>query len=201
MSIGADFDNTIVCYDALFHRLAVEQGLIPPDLPPRKGEIRDYLRRIDRENDWTVLQGHVYGDRLDEAEPYPGALEFFTTCRTANREVFIISHRTRTPYLGPSYDLHAAAYRWLERRGFFAPEGFGISRGAVFFELTKQSKLDRIRTVGCDLFIDDLPEFLAEPGFPPAVTRILFDPNGSHNVPPGVLRTSSWAEIAALVLQ
>ena len=36
MRIGVDFDNTIVCYDTLFHRLAVEEGLIPPDIPPRK---------------------------------------------------------------------------------------------------------------------------------------------------------------------
>lgn len=201
MRIGVDFDNTIVCYDTLFHRLAAEGGLIPPDLPPRKGQVRDYLRRIGREDDWTALQGHVYGDRLDEAEAYPGALEFFAACRRAGRQVAIISHKTRTPYLGPPYDLHAAAYRWLEGRGFFAPEGIGLSRQAVFFELTKQEKLDRIGSIGCQVFIDDLPEFLAEPAFPPGVTRVLFDPNSTEPVPAGILRTSSWAETSALLLQ
>ena len=33
MLIGVDFDNTIVCYDGLFHRVAVEQGLIPQKFP------------------------------------------------------------------------------------------------------------------------------------------------------------------------
>lgn len=201
MSIGVDFDNTIVCYDTLFHRLALEEGLIPPELPPRKGQVRDYLRRIGREEEWTALQGHVYGDRLDEAEAYPGALEFFAACRQAGRQIAIISHKTRTPYLGPPYDLHAAAYCWLEGKGFFAPEGIGLSRQAVFFELTKQEKLDRIGSVGCQIFIDDLPEFLAEPSFPPGVTRVFFDPDGNQPVPAGILRTSSWAETSALLLR
>lgn len=201
MRIGVDFDNTIVCYDALFHRLAVEQGLIPPEIPPRKGEVRDHLRRAGREDAWTELQGHVYGDRLVEADPYPGVPEFFAACRRTGRQVSIVSHKTRTPFLGPPHDLHAAAIRWLEGHGFFRPEGIGLPRDLVFFELTKEAKLDRIGERQCDFFIDDLPEFLAEPGFPPAVIRILFDPSGLHEAPPGVRRTSSWAEIAALVLR
>ena len=53
MRIGVDFDNTIVCYDRLFHRLARERGLIPETVPQTKGAVRDYLRSIDREDDWT----------------------------------------------------------------------------------------------------------------------------------------------------
>ena len=29
MRIGIDFDNTIVSYDTLFHKVAVEQGAVP----------------------------------------------------------------------------------------------------------------------------------------------------------------------------
>ena len=32
MILGVDFDNTIVAYDSLFHRVALERGLIPADL-------------------------------------------------------------------------------------------------------------------------------------------------------------------------
>ena len=33
MRIGIDFDNTIACYDGVFHQAALERGLIPPILP------------------------------------------------------------------------------------------------------------------------------------------------------------------------
>ena len=58
-------------------RAAAEQGLIPPDLPPTKSSVRDYLRQFDQEDASTALQGQVYGARILEAEPCPGVLEFF----------------------------------------------------------------------------------------------------------------------------
>ena len=39
MIIGVDFDNTIVCYDKVFHVAAYEKGLIPADLPVSKGRV------------------------------------------------------------------------------------------------------------------------------------------------------------------
>ena len=36
MRIGVDFDNTLVCYDGVFHRAALERGLIPSDLAVRQ---------------------------------------------------------------------------------------------------------------------------------------------------------------------
>jgi hypothetical protein len=58
MILGVDFDNTIVRYDELFHRIAVERGFIPKSLPARKKEVRDFLRRQGHEQTWTELQGH-----------------------------------------------------------------------------------------------------------------------------------------------
>ena len=49
MLVGLDFDNTIVCYDRLFHRLARERGLIPEHVPATKGAVRDHLRNVGRE--------------------------------------------------------------------------------------------------------------------------------------------------------
>jgi len=42
--IGIDFDNTIVSYDTLFHRVALERGLIPISVPANKISVREYLR-------------------------------------------------------------------------------------------------------------------------------------------------------------
>jgi hypothetical protein len=195
MRIGVDFDNTIICYDSVFYTVAKEKNLIPTDIPPSKGPVRDYLRNIGKEDAWTELQGAIYGKHINDASAFPGVFNFFHFCKNNNIRIFIISHKTRYPYLGPKYDLHQAAYQWLELHGFIKPNGTNISANDIFFESTKENKMNRIAVTRCTHFIDDLPEFLSEPGFPPDVNRILFDPNKNYDVNPGLMFASSWYEI------
>ena len=49
LRVGIDFDNTIVCYDEIFHRVALERELIPRDTPKNKESVRDYLRQVGKE--------------------------------------------------------------------------------------------------------------------------------------------------------
>lgn len=199
MLVGVDFDNTIVCYDGVFHKVAVEKGLIPEDLPTSKGQVREYLRQRGQEDAWTELQGYVYGARMLDATPFPGALEYFSRCKDQGISIFIISHRTRHPFIGPPYDLHQAAREWVKHCGFYKRTGLSLDH--VYFELTIQGKLERIREERCDLFIDDLPEFLAEPTFPAGVRRILFDPNNSYPNEDRFERVASWKQIEELIVQ
>jgi FMN phosphatase YigB (HAD superfamily) len=196
--IGVDFDNTIVSYDALFHKVGCERGWFGAEIPVNKSDVRNYLRRIGREDDWTEMQGYVYGARMDEAAMFPGVKQFFAACRAAGHTVNIISHKTRAPFRGEAYDLHRAAQHWLELQGFFTANEFGLPRGNVFFELTKQAKLERIAAQGCTHFIDDLPEFLAEPAFPAGVKRILFDPNDLYRQETAFDRITSWDQARKL---
>ena len=62
--LGIDFDNTIVKYDNLFHKIALEKGLIDTSAGKRKKEIRDYLRSRNKGGEFTLLQGEVYGLRI-----------------------------------------------------------------------------------------------------------------------------------------
>ena len=198
MHIGIDFDNTIVSYDTLFHKACFEKNLIPAEIPVNKSEVRDYLRRIGREESWTEMQGYVYGARMAEAEAYPGVREVFKRLHARGILLSIISHKTRFPFLGPQYDLHAAAKDWLERQGFFDPNQIGLPRENVYFELTKEAKIQRIATTGVTHFIDDLPEILKAPGFPEGVKRILFDPHQLGGEDPGLVRVKTWPEIEAI---
>jgi hypothetical protein len=198
--IGVDFDNTIVCYDDVFTRVALEQGLVPPEAATSKMAIRDHLRSIGQEDRWIELQGTIYGPRMMDARPFPGAIEFFAACRAAGLPVAIVSHRTRFPYLGPRHDLHAAARDWLMRHGFHDPAGIGLPVERVFFEETKEAKLARVAAVGCTHFIDDLPELLAHPLFPANVRRILFDPRGQHASTFGINVATSWPSLLELLV-
>lgn len=191
--IGVDCDNTIVCYDTVFYNAAVEKGLVPGNTGKDKSSVRNYLRAAGREDEWTKLQGYIYGPGMSGALPFPGAADFFRTAASMDIPVTIISHRTQKPYLGPEYDLHESARQWLRRNDFPARSSF--------FETTKEKKLERIADRRCTHFIDDLPEFLAEPDFPAGVVKILFDPNGRYEDSGEYVRVESWSEITDMLLR
>ena len=200
MLIGVDFDNTIVCYDGLFRKLAVRQGLVPDNVPESKNAVRDYLRQIGQEDRWTELQGYTYGPGMREARLFPGVLEFFDHCRRLGREVFIISQRTCYPYLGQRHDLHQAARDFLAAHGFNDPARIGLAADHIYFHESKQEKLARISQVGCTHFIDDLPEILTAAELGANIERILFDPNGQHADYLGLRRVGSWQSIENYLL-
>ena len=74
--IGVDLDNTLVCYDELFHSVARQEGLIEPSAPKSKEQIRDAIRLLPQgESKWTRLQAIVYGAEMSGAT----AFEFIST--------------------------------------------------------------------------------------------------------------------------
>lgn len=174
MIIGLDFDNTIVCYNKIFHNLAVTKGLIPKELPAHKLAIRDYLRNANQELLWTLMQGEVYGTQMSEAEPYPFVAQFISNAQSNGHTIFIVSHKTKYPFMGPKWDLHEPAKAWIK-------SNITVKEGQVFLEPTKESKLARIAELQCDCFIDDLPEILTDALFPVSTSPILFDPDNSHS--------------------
>jgi phosphoglycolate phosphatase-like HAD superfamily hydrolase len=115
MRIGFDFDNTIVSYDAIFHKVAFERKVINVNVPKNKIAVRDYLRKMQREHIWTEMQGYVYGARMSEAEAYPHVIDVMNNLKKAGHHLFIVSHKTRFPYIGKPYDLHEAARAWIHQ--------------------------------------------------------------------------------------
>lgn len=199
MHVGLDFDNTVVSYDALFHKIAREGGLIPQETPVSKVSVRDHLRKIGKEELWTEMQGTVYGGRMAEAAAFPGVQGFLGWARGAGIAVSIVSHKTRYPFLGTQYDLHAAARNWIARNLRDAA-GPLVSPEHVYFELTKDAKLARISAIGCSAYVDDLPEILLAPAFPAGTERLLFDPDG-HHLEAGLRRLPDWASARIAVEQ
>jgi hypothetical protein len=191
--IGIDLDNTLISYDRLFHRLALEQKLIAADLPVNKTAVRDFLRRQNQEPAWTALQGLAYGSRLREAEAFAGALDFLREGKRRGWPMHIVSHKTRHPIVGEPVDLHEAARGWLDAQSVHGE--LGMPRDHVWFEETKAAKIRRIRELHCGVFIDDLPELLLDPQFPREIRRILFAPQGSELNDQSIVVASTWAEI------
>lgn len=201
MRIGFDFDNTIVRYDRLFHQVANEQGLVDDTVPVNKLAVRDHLRQLNKEDIWTEMQGYVYGARMSDAQIYPHVFEVITKMKSQGHVLAIVSHKTKHPYLGKQYDLHASARLWI-RENLYNQGVALIPDDHVFFEVTKEDKLARIADFGCDVYIDDLPEILLAPNFPKETQRFLFDPEEQHLNKQliDVKTVSTWKKFASYLI-
>ena len=197
MLLGLDFDNTLICYDGLFHQVALEKKLIPALLPPKKQEVRNYLRCKDMEDEWTHMQGEVYGNRIMEAIPYEGMFEALLRLKNTGLKMCLVSHKTRRPYIGENYDLHQAARDWLVANYFYDKQGLNWNDNQTFFEVTKEDKVKRIVSLGCTHYIDDLPEILEM--IPDNITRILFAPDKNNEIKSEWLILKSWSDLPNLL--
>lgn len=197
--LGVDFDNTLVCYDDIFHASAVARGLMPIEGPRDKRGVRAWFCERDREKDYTLLQGYAYGPGLEHAQPYDGALDCLRYIKTMGFKICVVSHKTRVPHLGPPHDLRRAAYDWLKKQGF-CPDIF--SERDIFFEDTLDDKAARVVQKGCACFVDDMKRFLEHPLLPPELRRFWFHhPSGENASSFSTLleSISSWKELKEIL--
>ncbi len=198
MLIGLDFDNTIAGYDAVFSLAAVREGLLPPGEATTKLDVRDAIRRRpDGDREWMRLQGRAYGAHMADATLIEGVGEFLIKCRKKGVPVCIVSHKTEVGHFDPDeINLREAARTWMETQGFFGEAQFGLAADQVFFEPTREKKVNRIAAIGCTDFVDDLEEVFLEPRFPRQTTRYLFAPD-TEPLPVGPFNAfRTWAEIS-----
>lgn len=196
VTIGVDFDNTLVSYDNLIHQVAVDRSLIGLQTDPSKKWVRDSIRGLPGgEIEWQKVQALVYGPRIGEAIPAQGVAEFLEACARHGVKVNIVSHKTEfANYDETGTNLRCAAVSWLEQHRFFDTSSFNLSRNDVYFETSRREKLDRIGQLGCTHFIDDLEETFLEESFPASVQKLLYSPQPA-SVPAGVHLAGDWRRI------
>jgi hypothetical protein len=96
---------------------------------------------------------------------------------------------------GVSVSLRQCPTEWMQHHGFFGSNGLKLGQDQVFFEDSRSKKIDRIRSLGCTHFVDDLPEVFSEPAFPSKVRKLLFAPRPEAPVGNDVQVFKSWYEI------
>jgi hypothetical protein len=196
-TVGIDFDNTLVSYDALIHRAAIERGLIDAGPLAGKRAVRDHIRLgPDGDIEWQKVQALVYGPMMAHAQLIAGAGEFVGACRRRGIAVYVVSHKTEfAGYDETRTNLRDAARAWMASRRFFDRGGLGFEHGDVFFESTREAKVERIAALGCTHFIDDLEEVFLEPGFPAHVRKLLYAPGATQETGCDVVVMPSWSAI------
>jgi hypothetical protein len=158
--IGLDFDNTLIDYDLLFYKTALEFKLIPKHTIRTKVAVRDYLLSIGKEDFFTELQGEVYGKKIISANKSSGVISALINLKNLGYTFKIISHKTKFPIAGEKYDLHESALNWLKVNKFMDKDGLNINLEDIFFEPTKDKKVEKIHSINCKYYIDDLKEIL-----------------------------------------
>lgn len=203
MNIGIDFDNTIAWYDTSFKEVALAEGFISGNWNGNgKTELRDHLRSLpDGETAWKKLQGRVYGKFMHRAEMMPGVTSFLLKCKARKHRVFIVSHKTEYGHFDPEkIPMRRETLKWMEAKRFFDPGCFGMKKENVFFVDTRKEKVEKIAELGCDCFIDDLPEVFAEENFRAGTRKILLDQSDTTKSSGAIKAMSNWENISNHVL-
>lgn len=197
MLIGIDFDNTIVSYDRLFHELAMQKGLISEEVKPDKVSIREYLNNRNKGDEFTKLQGEVYGKEIERAIPCIGVENALRTMKRLGHELIIISHKTKYPYKGIKYNLHEAAWRWLNKHKFTDASKLDFNNQNVIFKEKLEDKVKLINNSGCDVYIDDLEVVLNN--INKSIKRVHYDIKYRKEEKSSHIKMSSWNQLEAII--
>ena len=173
MKIGIDFDNTIICYDEVFKKISHEQKIFPINLK-KKEEIKKYIIKKFSEKFWTFLQSLIYGEEIEFAKPFSNAKKTLSKLKKKH-DLFLVSHKSKFPYLGKRINLIERANRWLVKNEFTKCKNSIFLSENIFFEKSIKKKIERIKKINCDIFIDDLKPLLDS--LPSTVLKIYFSQN------------------------
>lgn len=181
MRVGFDFDNTIVDHDPAFTYLA---GELFPGRDPKttKNEVKEFLFREGSVKIWQEFQFKIYTFQTAGSRLMPGLFDAMNALVCdMSCEIFIVSHRSEFAVADRkrTRPLAEAATSWIQSSEIGAAKFFKDSN--VYFELTLEEKIDRIRQLNLDFFIDDLEEVIGHKKFPEETYGIRLDRNMVSN--------------------
>ena len=157
IKLGIDLDNTIISYDDLIHNLAKKKF---PKIRLSKNIrlkkiIKNKIIKFYNNDQWTKLQGIIYGEKILEAKLFNNFKEGIQKLKD-EFEIFIISHKTNKAAIGKNINLRSAAKKFLKKNDISFCKNELINRNKILFASTQKEKIKLIKNNGIDIFIDDL---------------------------------------------
>ena len=197
MIVGFDFDNTIISYEKLFKKIAYKKKLVPKNIKSNKNSVKEYLIKKNKETEWTILQGDVYGKYIMDAKIYIGVKKIMKSLSKNKIKFYIISHKTKFPYLGRKINLQVAAKKWIYKNILRDDNSINLSIKDIFFENSIKEKISRINKLRCNIYIDDLPKILEL--LPKGVIKILFTPNQKSQQKKPIISMKKWIDFNKII--
>ena len=182
MVIGIDFDNTVVCYQKAYEKIASNLGIQATKGRSTRQLIKDHCFSKEKGNlKWTLTQGRLYGVHIQEAELFEGVLETIEHILKQGCEVRIISHKSIYSSVGEIYDFWDGAENFIEREILSKLDNALRNRFSFIFCQTLDEKVMEIGKSNCGVFIDDLPEVLNHSSFPSSTQGVHFSESNGRN--------------------
>ena len=200
MRVGIDIDNTIICYDKAFALLAKKTGFDVPS-SASKQEVKAWFHQHGLHEEFTILQGQIYGQFISMAHIFEGVLHFIADAIRQRHQLFLVSHKTKYPIKGDKVDLHEAAINFLSQQNIVCDQKpNAIPFDHVYFEQTLEAKVQKIADLNLDFFIDDLLVVLTHEKFPQISRPIWFSSETACDNKPQIQRCKSWVSINDKIL-
>ena len=131
------------------------------------------------ENAWTNAQARLYSDYMKFAVPFKDSIRVITDWQKIGSEIFIISHKTKFALSGENINLIKYAENWVREHFKNTQIGCFTNPSNIYFEGSIKSKIDRILSTGCEIFIDDLKNVLDD--IPGNILKIHFKPESEDS--------------------
>lgn len=166
---GSDLDNTLIDYSASVVEYCKQQKLgYCSDI--RK--LKKYLYELDALGYlWQRAQGWLYTEGLKFAKESEGSVSFCEFLTSINYKLFIVSHKTLyTPEFCGKKPLRRLAMNWIENSNF---KTYFREPYQICFESTRELKVNRIRDLSLNYFVDDLKDVFLENEFPRGTKKFL----------------------------
>jgi len=154
MLIGIDLDNTIINYNKVYKKFLDVFDVKINLNHSLKDQVKFFLERNYGNSAWTKFQSLLYGPLSLEAELYSGFTDFINL-NTSKCDFVIVSHRTSKASGFSDINLQtygARSYEYLIKSC--------VGDIDIFFENDENSKINKIISLKCDVFIDDLTKIL-----------------------------------------
>lgn len=189
---GLDLDNTLIDYSQSAIEYCKITGL---QIHKTLKDLRNHVKyEMNNDESWQSAQAWIYTKGLDYAQLTNGTNEFFKLLRENDFDVAIISHKTsRTPKKHGSQELHLRTLKWLSSR--IDSKYFELEEN-IYFEPTRDEKIQRIRSLKINYFVDDLLEILEDKNFPKAAKKYLFTAEKLENLPKDIKCISDFHTIS-----
>ena len=154
--LGIDFDNTIINYEQVFKKILKKEKIFSKNIDKKK--FKKIIIDKYGEDYFTMIQSHIYGVNISYARRYKYLYNSLNKL-SKKYSLYLVSHKTKFPIKGKKINLRNKAVKWMIENNLYGKDKIFYKKN-IFFEPTIKKKINRIKYLKCEFFIDDLEKIL-----------------------------------------